>query len=80
MENPQETLKKFFTTSVAVFDCMRTIGKAFTGIEPDLTPMERLHRMALAELKTESPSMAYVDGCLAEMERIAEENKSNAKI
>ena len=75
MENQKiiNTLRKFFTVSVAAFEFQMQISSAF-GHVPNISPMHQLHRIAKAELEKENPSLDCINVLLIKMENLADLN------
>lgn len=74
-----DSLRKFFSVSIAAFDFMRSIQATFGNGLLTPNPMETLHRLAHNELQKEEPNMAFIDHLLSLMEQQAEINKANSK-
>lgn len=74
-----DSLKKFFSVSVAAFDFMHSIQSAFRNRMLTQNPMETLHRVAHNELQKKEPDMKFIDHLLSLMEQQAEINKANSQ-
>lgn len=73
MENIIETLRKFFTISVAAFEMQHTISTAF-GYKWHKSYMHMLHLIAKEEIAKEEPDLNKIDTLLAMIEDCAEAN------
>ena len=72
-----ETLKKvkqLFEISVATFEFGRNIIELL-GNKMEESEMEKLHKKILTQLRQKNVTVQDVDSLLAEMEKLADENK-----
>jgi hypothetical protein len=67
MEKTIDTLRKFFTISVAAFEMQHTVRIAF-GYKGHKSYMHNLHLLAKEELEKDNPDMNTIDKYLAIME------------
>lgn len=73
MDNKIDTLRKFFTISVAAFEMQHTISTAF-GFKGHKSNMHMLHLKAKKEIEKEQPNFNKIDALLEMMEDCADLN------
>lgn len=66
-----DALRKFFRISVAAFDMMDTISRAF-GYKCQVGEMHKLHIAAKSEIEKDNPNMELMDRYLESMEKQTE--------
>lgn len=75
----QNKLKIFFSISTAAFTMMHSVSSALGKTDQSISPMEMLHRIALAEIEKEEPDINLIDTLLLQMEQLAEQNKNKTR-
>jgi hypothetical protein len=73
MDKKIDTLRKFFTISVAAFEMQHTISIAF-GFKGHKSYMHMLHLNAKEEIEKEEPDLNKIDTLFAMMEYCADAN------
>ncbi|MFV0390789.1 MAG: hypothetical protein ACK5KP_02720 [Paludibacteraceae bacterium] len=74
MDKKIQQLRTFFRVSNAAFDCVIAMSKALGNTGVVITPMHKLHQLALEEIEKGKPDLAMIDSLLEQMELLAKEN------
>lgn len=71
MDKKIKQLRIFFRVSNIAFETVMAMGRAFGG-NPVISPMHKLHQLALEEIEKEIPDLEKIDFLLSEMEKETE--------
>lgn len=76
MEEKIKMLRTFFKVSTAAFEFQDNVVSALNGVVMP-NKMKSLHMLALSEMEKDSPDLVFMDNLLAQMEKLADENKKD---